>query len=286
MHLATCPNQNSPTDSADEAYSESRLSFTTNNLLRTLSDYDAVHVANPLSGYGGQMVAVYNLRADKRGDVDNLDTNTTSNRDIYSGFEFSFNARMPGGGNLLGGIDFGRETFNRCDSPFDPNTFRFCDTTGGDGEARALARVPNPLPGSGLRESPPYLAAFKMAGNYQLPLQLVASFVFRSLPGQERSILWSVPRSAFDDVGGRTQSVRVRLNPPGSIYNERVNVLDLSFGRIIDVGSVRVRVGADIYNILNHDTILRRRDNYGASLGDVSEVIPGRFWKVLTQVSF
>ncbi|MCY4029551.1 MAG: carboxypeptidase regulatory-like domain-containing protein [Acidobacteria bacterium] len=268
------------------SHSVSRLLFTTNNVLRTLSDYDAVQVANPLSGYEGEMVAVYNLHADKRGDVDNLDTNTTSNRDIYTGFEFSFDARVPGGGNLLGGIDFGRETFNRCDSPFDPNTFRFCDTTGGDGEARALARMPDPLPGSGLRGSPPYLAAFKLAGNYQLPLHLVASFVVRSLPGEERSILWSVPRTAFDEVGGRTQSVRVRLNPPGSIYNERINVLDLSFGRLIDVGGARVRVGADIYNVLNPDTILRRRDNYGASLGNVSEVILGRFWKFLTQVSF
>ena len=71
------------------------------------------------------------------------------------GFKFSFNARFPGGGNLFGGMDFGRETFNRCDSPFDPNTFRFCDTTGGDGEAQALTGVPNAMPGSGLRDSPP-----------------------------------------------------------------------------------------------------------------------------------
>ena len=120
-------------------------------------------------GAGGLTAQVYNLHADKRGDVDNLDTNTTSNRDLYTGFhtgfELSFNARIPGGGNLFSGVDFGRETFNRCDSPFDPNTFRFCDTTGGDGEALALARVPNALPGIGLRESPPYLAAFKIAGD-------------------------------------------------------------------------------------------------------------------------
>ena len=232
-------------------YSESRQFFTTNNLLRTLDDYDAFQVANPLSGYEGQMVTVYNLHADKRGDVDNLDTNTTSNRDIYTGFEFSSNARFPGGGNLFGGMDFGRETFNRCDSPFDPNTFRFCDTTGGDGEAQALTSVPNALPGSGLRGSPPYLAAFKMAGDYQLPFDSVVSFVVRSLPGQERNVLWSVPREAFDAVGGRTQTVRVRLNPPGSIYNERINVVDLSFGKLIDVGNARIRIGADVYNILN-----------------------------------
>ena len=267
-------------------YSESRQFFTTNNLLRTLDDYDAFQVANPLSGYEGQMVTVYNLHADKRGDVDNLDTNTTSNRDIYTGFEFSFNARFPGGGNLFGGMDFGRETFNRCDSPFDPNTFRFCDTTGGDGEAQALTSVPNALPGSGLRGSPPYLAAFKMAGDYQLPFDSVVSFVVRSLPGQERNVLWSVPREAFDAVGGRTQTVRVRLNPPGSIYNERINVVDLSFGKLIDVGNARIRIGADVYNILNPDTILGKRDNYGASLGNVREVILGRFWKFLTQINF
>lgn len=268
------------------SYSESRLFFTTNNLLRTLGDYDAFQVANPLSGYAGQMVTVYNLRADKRGDVDNLDTNTTSNRDIYAGFELGFNARLPGGGNLLGGIELGRETYDRCDSPFDPNTFRFCDTTGRDGEAEALARVPNALPGSGNRDTPPYLASFKLAGDYPLPFGTVVSFVVRSLPGLERNILWSVPRSAFDAVGGRTQSVRVRLNPPGSIHNERINVLDLRLGKVIGVGNARVRLGADIYNVLNPDTILRRQDNYGASLDDVREVVLGRFWKLLTQISF
>ena len=146
--------------------------------------------------------------------------------------------------------------------------------------------MPNALPGSGLVDSPPYLAAFKMAGDYQLPFDSVVSFVVRSLPGQERNILWSVPRSAFETVGGRTESVRVRLNPPGSIYNERVNVLDLSLGKLIDIGNARVRIGADIYNILNPDTILRTRDNYGASLGNVHEVILGRFWKFLTQINF
>ncbi len=55
-------------------------------------------------------LTVYNLHAHKRADVDNLDTNTTSNRDIYTGFELSFNARFPGGGNLFGGIDFGRRS--------------------------------------------------------------------------------------------------------------------------------------------------------------------------------
>ena len=267
-------------------YSRSRRFFTTNNLLRTLVAYEAFQVANPLPGNEGRMVTVYNLRADKRGDVDNLDTNTTSNRDVYAGFEFGFNARLPGGGNLLGGVEIGRETFDRCDSPFDPNTFRFCDATGGDGEAEALARVPDALPGSGDRGTPPYLASFKMAGDYPLPFDAAVSFVVRSLPGLERSILWSVPRSAFDAVGGRTESVRVRLNPPGSLYNERINVLDLRFSKAVRAGRARVRLGADIYNVLNPDTILRRQDNYGASLGHVREVILGRFWKFLTQVSF
>ena len=63
-------------------------------------------------------------------------------------------------------------------------------------------------------------------------------------------------------------------------------MLDLSFGKLIDVGSALVRIGADIYNILNPDTILRTQDNYGASLGDVREVILGRFWKFLTQINF
>jgi len=61
-------------------------------------------------------------------------------------------------------------------------------------------------------------------------------------------------------------------------YNRRT--VGLSAGRWC--GATR----ADIYNILNPDTILRRRDNYGASFDDVDEVILGRFWKFLTQLNF
>ena len=69
---------------------------------------------------------------------------------------------------------------------------------------------------------------FKLAGGAE-PAGTAGSRLganFQSRPGSERSINYAVVRSILPTL---TQtSVNVRLNEPGSAYNDRVNQLDLA----------------------------------------------------------
>ena len=60
---------------------------------------------------------------------------------------------------------------------------------------------------------------------------------------------WNVPASLFP--GGRTQTVNVRLDEPGSQWLERWNQLDLNLRRVFRVGRVSLEPGVDVYNVFN-----------------------------------
>jgi hypothetical protein len=245
-------------------------------------------VANPLPGYEGQQITVYNLKREKLGAVQNVDTNAPNARSIYNGVVFSSHVRMPRGGNVFGGLTFERNANVYCDSQDDPNTFRFCDTTGGNGEADAVARITGGGTASGGPVTVPFRASVKLGGDYSLPYGLQVSGTYRSIPGDERIITWSVPASAFTAAGlSRTQTVTVRLNDPGSLYYDRLNVVDLAVGKWFTLpGRMRVKVAANLYNLLNPDTITSRTNTFGATLGQPRGVILGRFWRAGTQVEW
>jgi hypothetical protein len=251
------------------------------NVLRTNADYQAFQVANPLAGYEGKMVTVYNLRREKLTAVQNIDSNVASDSgQKYTGIVLGLHTRIRGS-NLFGGVTFERQTSRFCDAQDNPNQMRFCDTTGGDGEAEALADVPGALPGTGVAKAIPFKANFKLGSDHQLPYGIQLSAAFRSLPGAERIITWNVPVASFTAAGlTRTQAVTVRLNDPGSLYYERVNVVDLGVGKWVELpGRARVKAGLNLYNLLNPDTITGQTNVFGATLGEPTEVILGRFWR-------
>lgn len=262
--------------------------FFTRNLLRNLADYQAFQVANPLPGYEGQKITVYNLNRAKLSAVDNLDSNVASGSgQKYQGFAFGIRARVAST-NLFGGVTIERTATRFCDSQDNPNQFRFCDTTGGSGEADALAQMTNAGPSSGLQATLPYVATFKVGSDHRLPFGVQLSTAFRSLPGAERIVTWSVPASAFTAAGlTRTQTVTVRLNNPGSLYYDRTNIVDLGIGKWFDLpGRLRVKAGLNLYNLLNPDTVTGQVNTFGATLGNPTSVILGRFWRASTQVEW
>ena len=99
----------------------------TDNDLVTLADYTPVDVVSPLDG---SVITVYNLNAAKRGQVQQVDRNSTDSdtrRNAYNSFELSVTGRLPGGGNAFGGWTADRTMDVACDSRDNPNTLRFCD---------------------------------------------------------------------------------------------------------------------------------------------------------------
>jgi Carboxypeptidase regulatory-like domain/TonB dependent receptor-like, beta-barrel len=248
------------------------------NQLVDVSDYTAFQVPSPLDG---EPVTIYNLNPAKQGMVDLLDTTADHSKARFSfqGIELTFKARLPNGGNMLGGWSAGKVVAVECANFSDPNTFRYCDHSELD---------------------IPFRHSFRFAASYPLPLGLnfgaTALSNAGALLGNEVTnpllkvtdpslrVLWNVPANLFP--GGRTQPVTVRLNKPGSEYLERWNQLDIEIKRAFTVGKLQVEPGVDVYNVFNGNVVLVQNQNFGSALGQPQRVLQGRLVRLAAQIRF
>jgi hypothetical protein len=242
-----------------------------------MDDYTPVPVVNP---HTGEIFTIYNLDPAKLPAVDRLDTNAGSGRkQIYSGVDFTFNARLPGGSTFFGGWVTERTLRVTCDEPDDPNFLLFCDDREND---------------------LPFRPQLKLAGTYPLPwweIQISASF--QSLAGRPLGgfttattagntrilgpgngdagspigtqwLLTRTTRYPADCKGPCTPgalvipnlteaSITVPLVAPNTEFLPRINQLDLSVGKPFNVGRIRIHGQIDLFNVLNASTILTYR---------------------------
>jgi hypothetical protein len=154
----------------------------------------------------------------------------------------------------------------------DPNTLRNCDQS---------------------QLGIPFRHGFKLAGSYPLPLGLMVGTSMVSIPGsllgsavtdQSLPTTWAVPANLFP--GGRTQSVVVRLDVPGSQWLERWNQVDVNIRRVFRVGRVQFEPGVDVYNVFNSNPVLTENQNFGSALGQPQRVLQGRLMRLTTKIDF
>lgn len=246
------------------------LEKTTNQLVSP-SDYTPFQTANPLTG---EMITIYNLNRIKQGQVDQLDTTSKNDGRTYDGIELSGNARLKNGATLYGGWSTERTVQTVCESDAtNPNSFRFCDQTGGlYQDLGATAKIP-------------FRWDAKLAATYPLPLQIKGSMAFTSTAGAALNVNWSPAATVFPG-GQRTQAVTIKLIPPGTKYLERRNQLDIGVRRPFKVGRMQMIPGLDIFNSLNSKAVLQSNQNYGISLDQPQSTLIGRMFRAATQVSW
>src|SRR5262249_41515760 len=150
---------------------------------------------------------VYNVNRSVFGQVNEVDANSSRNTRIYRGFDATFNLRLPHGGVLSGGTSTGRTLTSTCDVE-DPNNQRFCDYH---------------------RYDIPFQTLFKLAGTYPLPYGMRVSGTFQHTPGAERIVTYLVQRTEFPALVA--PNVSIRLNEPGTLFNDTVNQLDLALSK-------------------------------------------------------
>jgi hypothetical protein len=264
------------------------------NTSRSLSDYDPVQVVSP---YDGELITVYNLKnAALLSRVDNLITNSSTNRQVYNGFEVAMEARLGNGGTILANTTTQRSLLDRCDIRDDPNLLRFCDRFNLPGDYRV-----------------PFRTDFKVAASHPVLYKVMVSAVFTSTPGRPEGnvvgvdellpINWNVTRTtrytAADCAGrpctpgdlvvpGLVQTALViPLAPPGvARFPERQNQLDFSVRRTFVVNRLQITPEFDLYNALNADTVISERSaNYGtAAYAAPSGILLGRLMRLAMRV--
>jgi hypothetical protein len=119
----------------------------------------------------------------------------------------------------------------------------------------------------------------------------------RSDQGGALAALYAVPNAVIQPVLGRplsnaAQNVTVNLIPPGALYGDRVNEIDIRFAKILRYGRTRTNVGVDVYNIVNSSPVLTYNQNIAPIAGGgftwltPTSVLQPRFFKVSATIDF
>ena len=125
---------------------------------------------------------------------------------------------------------------------------------------------------------------FKLAGSYPMKWDIRVSATIQSTPGTERSITYQVTRTQIPTL---TQaSVNVRLNEPGTEFNDRVNQLDLSVTRPFRSGRFVFRPELSLFNLLNANPVTTQTNVYGPNLGNAVLVLPPRLLRIGLNMDF
>lgn len=254
------------------------------NLLRTRADYTPLTVYSPIDG---EAITIYNLAPNKVTQIQEVDSTATSaRRQMFTGYELTFNARLPGGATLFGGSSIDRTLNVTCDEPDNPNLDRFCDQ----------------------RETGvPYLVQFKAAASYPLPWYGIRlGGTLQNYPGalvgtsnQASGTTWLLTpttRYAANCPGNCTPnalvvptlseaSLTVPLRPWRTEYLQRLNQLDVRGSKVFSIGRSKIEAQIEMFNALNADTALTvLGTNFGtAAYQQASSAVQGRIIRVGAQ---
>ena len=288
--------------------------FVTHNRALTDADYDTVTLTAPLNpalpNGGGYPVTFLTRNARSAlGATDSYYTTTDDFGDethYWHGIDLSFNTRMGNGLNLQGGTSTGRGVNDTCDS----YTGRFgrpmSPTLGTAAVPVILQGIVDGQTACNARE--PWLTSVRGLGSYTVPkVDVLVSAIFRSQAnaqpgaavgtnGASRPATYRMTAAQFLAATGRplrpglaTQDVDLLL--PGTVYGDRINVVDMRFAKILRFGRTRTNVGMDLYNVFNANTPTTYETVYdpatnGARWMRPTAVLLPRFVRFNVQVDF
>ena len=269
--------------------------FATQNRANPAASYDQYCVTAPsdsrLPLSGTQICQLYDLNPTRFSSLnDNLITkaeNFGKMTDRFRGVDLNANARMARGGQLSAGISFGHEVTDVCDviNQASPGS-----STSSAGDLPAGQGYPSTR---WCHTSPPFFQpTIKANGAYPLPwFGLSASATIQSRPGPSILAAWAAPNAATT-LGrafnvGTTQTVN--LIEPGTLFGDRVNQVDVRFGKNFKVDRTRIRASVDIYNAMNSNAVLTINTTYATTNSSwlrPTSIMPGRLIKFGATVDF
>jgi hypothetical protein len=260
--------------------------YVLDNLAVEPANYTPYTITAPLDsrlpGGGGYTIAnLYDVNLDKSGQIDNLQTfasNYGNQIDHWNGFDIQLNIRLALGLIFQGGASTGHQVLDRCE---------------------VWAKVPEAnINGNGFSTrfchvDFPWLSQVKFLTSYTIPkVDVQIGAVVQSIPGFERAALWQAPNARVAASLGRPVSgslnnttTTIRLIAPGSDYGNRLNQLDLRFGKVIKYGRTRAVVSADLFNAFNANPVTSESINYSNWQTPLA-VLPARLVKIAVQFDF
>jgi hypothetical protein len=253
-----------------------------NNILRPGTRTGPASVDNPsyrpvtvFSPIDGTPLTVYDpVNPAVQQAVAYVDTNDPNLKQWYNGFEFNFNARLPRGITLYGGTSTDRTVSNSCGAATtNPNFLLFCDGAKNGIPWRTQFKLDGtyPLPWWGVKVSGALqaLPGYPLAYLNQFPLTeggftlfvltqpnglgtyfpVTSATRYTSCPGNSAAAGCTVGAPV---IPGMNQGpLNIPLIAPGTELTPRINQVDFSVTKQINLERVRIQPRIDLFNALN-----------------------------------
>ena len=141
----------------------------------------------------------------------------------------------------------------------------------------------------------PYLFDAKILGSYTLPWDVILSGTFQHSPGPNILATWNAPNAAIQSALGRNlslgaQSKQISLEEPLSQFGSSLNQLDLRVSKRFAINRLRVRLDADLFNVLNSLWASTLNDTFSVLSSSQwlrpTNVLQARLFKIGAQIDF
>ncbi len=265
----------------------------TDNRAVTAADYDPFSIAAPTDaqlqdGSGRTISGLININPAKASiPTDNYVTFASNyGRQIehWNGVDVNLVAR-PGAGILFqGGTSTGRTSTDNCDV-----LAKVPEASIGAANALSTLGAAGTIPFCHIDTN--WLTQAKALGSYLIPrIDVQIAGTFQSMPGP---LLWAtlvVPnavaaQSLGRNLSGNAQNIAVNVVPPGKVYGDRLNQVDLRFAKILKLSTKRTTVSVDLYNAFNGNAVITESTSYSSYRVPTAVLFP-RIVKFTAQFDF
>jgi hypothetical protein len=257
---------------------------TTANRLAPPSAYSPYCITAPVNsqlagGGGSQICGLYDINPANFGRVSNVvyPASKFGNQGQIDNFiDVGVKAGLANGGLLSGGVSTGQIVTDNCFVVNSPQQLYQCHQVNG-----WWANT-----------------QFKVNGSYPLPWWgLRASAVLQNLPGFPLQGTYVATNAAIAPSLGRNLGqcgsaavcngfTTINLITPFTMFEPRLNQVDIRFAKGIAVGRTRIEGRFDIYNALNANTILGANTQYGPNWLRPTQILSGRLFEFGAQLNF
>jgi len=273
----------------------------TDNRLTKTTDYDSFCITAPVDsrlpgGGGNQICGLYDVKPALFGQTDNLVTlasNYGTQAEVFNGVDVTINARFKEGGQLSGGLSLGRTVTDNCYTMGNPQLafLAFPVVAGPTIMAPRTDAFCHVTPSWGSSTQVKFLFV------YPLPWSLQTSAIYQNIPGipvrssrvfsnAELAPLLGRNLAACRGAAVCTSTVEIDMIPPNSIYEDRVQQVDLRLTRLFRFGKTKVQGSADLYNLFNRSSVLNMTTRYGSAWLSPISIMGGRLFKFTAQLDF
>ncbi|HEY3044849.1 MAG TPA: carboxypeptidase regulatory-like domain-containing protein [Vicinamibacterales bacterium] len=273
--------------------------YVVDNRSTSVGDYTPFSIRAPvdarLPGGGGQVISgLYDLVSTKVGLVDEWATNSRNYADQienWQGIDVNVSARLRNGITAQGGTSTGRRLSDACALKAAVPE----QGTGVNGTNTSIAggSVVNPY----CRVVEPFKTQIRGLASYTIPrIDVLVSGTWALNPGgslaanyvANNTVVNAGPQPLGRNLSGGAANATVNLIPPQTVFEEARNNIDLRVAKIFRYGKTRTQVGADIYNLMNKDTVTGTSQTFvpGGTWLTPTSIVPARYVRFNVDVNF